>query len=103
MRRQTQPNMKYSPAIVVVAYNRPHSLKRLLSSLANARKADGARLIISIDNNGSENQPVVDIAKNFNWPFGEKEVIHQPVKLGLTETHPAMWRPVKKIRIGDHP
>jgi hypothetical protein len=75
--------MKYSPAIVVVAYNRPHSLKRLLSSLANARKADGARLIISIDNNGSENQQVVDLAQNFDWPFGEKEVIHQPVKLGL--------------------
>jgi len=75
--------MKYSPAIVVVAYNRPHSLQRLLSSLANTRKADGARLIISIDNNGSENQPVLDMAKNFKWPFGEKEVVHQPVKLGL--------------------
>jgi hypothetical protein len=75
--------MKYYPAIVVVAYNRPHSLKRLLSSLANIRKAEGARLIISIDNNGAENQSVVDIARNYEWPFGEKEVIHQPVKLGL--------------------
>jgi hypothetical protein len=75
--------MKYTPAIVVVAFNRPDSLKRLLSSLTNSKKAEGARLIISIDNNEPENLPVVEIARNFQWPFGEKEVIYQPVRLGL--------------------
>jgi hypothetical protein len=75
--------MKYSPAIVVVAFNRPNSLLRLLSSLSNSKKAEGARLIISIDNNEPENLPVLDIARNFEWPFGEKEVIYQPVRLGL--------------------
>lgn len=75
--------MKYSPAIVVVAFNRPKSLKRILASLANSRKAEGARLIISIDNNEPENLPILDIARNFEWPFGEKEVIYQPARLGL--------------------
>lgn len=75
--------MKYSPAIVVVAFNRPDSLKRLLASLANSTKIEGARLIISVDNNEPENLPVLEIARNFEWPFGEKEVIYRPFRLGL--------------------
>jgi hypothetical protein len=75
--------MKYSPAIVVVAFNRPESLKRILSSLAQARKIENARLIISIDNNEPDNLPVLAIAKEFEWSFGEKEIIYQPSRLGL--------------------
>jgi hypothetical protein len=75
--------MKYSPVIVVVAFNRPRSIERLLFSLKNAKKISNAKLIISIDNKAPENYAVRDIANAFEWPFGEKEVIYHPQRLGL--------------------
>jgi hypothetical protein len=77
--------MKYQPAIVAVAYNRPKSLKRLLGSLKNAKNITNTKLIISIDNKYPENIPVKQIADEFNWPFGEKEVIYHEKKLGLRQ------------------
>lgn len=74
---------KYNPVIVVVAYNRPHSLERLLFSLKNAKKIVNAKLIISIDNKEPDNLNVKQIADAFEWPFGEKEVIYQNQRLGL--------------------
>jgi hypothetical protein len=75
-------NNGYHPVIVVAAYSRSDSLKRILSSLSNAHYPDNVKLIISIDNNGS-NQHVADTAKAFNWKYGEKEVIYHPERLGL--------------------
>jgi|WetSurMetagenome_2_1015567.scaffolds.fasta_scaffold106458_2 hypothetical protein len=73
----------HTPVIVVVAYNRPISLERLLSSLKNAKNIANAKLIISVDNKEPENYPVRDLANAFDWPFGEKEVIYQKTNLGL--------------------
>jgi hypothetical protein len=70
------------PVIVVVAYNRVHSLKRILRSMNNALVPDGTKLIISIDNNG-QNQDVVAVAEEYNWVNGEKEVIYQNKRMGL--------------------
>ena len=75
------PN-KYQPVIVVVAFNRTKSLKRILDSLVKAVYTGKTRLIISIDNNGT-NQDVVDLANHYSWEFGEKEVIYRPEHLGL--------------------
>ena len=75
--------MKYKPVIVVVAYNRPRSIGRLLSSLKNAKNISQAKLIISIDNNAPHNYDVKEIAENFEWPFGDKEVVYQEQHLGL--------------------
>ncbi|MBN1143204.1 MAG: hypothetical protein JXA72_02230, partial [Bacteroidales bacterium] len=77
--------MKYNPVIVVVAFNRPRSLERLLFSLKNAKNIAHAKLIISIDNKEPENFPVRDLATNFEWPFGEKQVIYQEKRLGLKQ------------------
>src|SRR4030043_1928352 len=77
--------MKYSPAIVVVAYNRPRSLERLLSSLRNAKKISNAELIISIDNKEPENIIIKNIADAFEWPYGDKKVIYQEKRLGLKQ------------------
>ena len=56
--------------IVVVAYNRIESLKRILGSLLQAEyPAQGAELIISIDR--GDNADVLDYARAFSWPFGE--------------------------------
>jgi hypothetical protein len=77
--------MKYQPVIVVVAFNRPRSLERLLSSLKNSRNISNAKLIISIDNKAPDNIPVKNMADEFEWPYGEKEVIYQEKKLGLRQ------------------
>ncbi|HLO59731.1 MAG TPA: glycosyltransferase [Bacteroidales bacterium] len=75
--------MKYNPVIVVVAFNRPRSLERVLYSLSRAKNIENAKLIISIDNKAPENYPVKEIAEKFNWSFGEKQVVYQPNRLGL--------------------
>ena len=61
--------------IVVVAYNRMDSLKRILGSLLNAEYPAAAKLIISIDR--GDNADVLNFAEEFSWPFGEKQVIYQ--------------------------
>jgi len=63
------------PAIVVVAYNRPNSLKRILQSisLANYNSQKDIPLIISIDKATNEDE-VVKVAKEFKWNFGKKEI-----------------------------
>lgn len=70
-------------AIVVIAYNRPDSLKRLLDSLALADYPQGqcVPLLISVDK--SDNPRVAEIAENFIWEHGEKSVILQKENLGL--------------------
>lgn len=74
---------QWNPVIVVVAFNRPHSLERLLNSLKRARNIENAKLIISIDNLEPHNLHIKKIADAFTWPFGEKEVIYQKQRLGL--------------------
>ncbi len=70
------------PQIIVIAYNRPESLKRLLVSLANAYYPDNSiSLIISID--GDKNSDVKNVAELFNWKFGIKNILVQNPRLGL--------------------
>ncbi len=71
-----------NPVIVAIAYNRTHSLNRLLSSLRRAVVPKNTRLVISIDNNG-KNEDVVGIARQFNWSHGPKDVIYHNTRLGL--------------------
>ncbi len=69
--------------IVVVAFNRPDSLQRILNSLSNANyKNLKIPLFISIDY-ADNNQKVLDIANKFKWEYGEKKVLPQKVNLGL--------------------
>ena len=69
-------------AVIVVGYNRPGSLKRILQSLAKADyNYTDITLHISIDHSG--NEEVVDIAKMFEWKYGEKKVMYHPERLGL--------------------
>ena len=69
--------------IIVIAYNRPKSLARLLDSLARARyPSTDIPLIISIDK-GDNNRNIFQIATEFNWLYGNKEVVYQKTNLGL--------------------
>jgi len=67
--------------IIILAYNRPFSLKRLLSSLSKCFFDCEVQLIISIDQGGDSE--VIDIAEEYNWPNGDKKVIVHKEKLGL--------------------
>jgi hypothetical protein len=77
-----------TPAIVVITYDRPHTLQRLLTSLATADYPDGAEvpLVITVDWGDSQAvQDVVELATEFEWRFGPKRVIEQPWHLGLVD------------------
>lgn len=68
-------------AIVITAYNRPDSLEKLLKSLNEIYTYFDIPLIISIDNNGTNE--VNRVANEFEWKHGTKEVIIHTKKLGL--------------------
>lgn len=68
-------------AICVVCYNRPNSLKRILSSLEKAYYEESATLIISIDK--SDTKAVEDLAERYIWPYGELRVVKHSENLGL--------------------
>jgi hypothetical protein len=71
-----------SPTLVVIGYNRPHSLRRLLRSLSQAHyPAGNVRLVISLDQ--ADTREPLQVATDFDWPFGEKRVIAHPQRLGL--------------------
>ncbi len=67
--------------IVVVAFDRVHSLARILASLDRSVYPSQVKLIISIDGGGPEE--VFELATHFQWRHGEKEIICQPENLGL--------------------
>ena len=71
------------PAIVIVAYNRPLALTRILNSIASANYEgySGINLIISIDGGGSNE--VAAIAQKFEWKRGQKSVLNHKENLGL--------------------
>jgi hypothetical protein len=75
--------MQADIAIVVAAYNRPYSLQRLLRSLQNANYTSyqNITLILSIDYSGTNT--CVSIANDFEWKFGNKEVISHTEQQGL--------------------
>ena len=74
-------------AIVVVAFNRPLALKRLLHSLSQAiYPTENIPLYICIDaSKDANNQEVIQIAKAFSWELGVKTIIKQPIPLGLKD------------------
>lgn len=74
--------MNPHPAIIVIAYNRPACLKRLLTSLQRAKyPAQSVELVISVDYSGSDE--VYKVAESFEWSFGNKKIISGSHHLGL--------------------
>lgn len=68
--------------IIVIGYNRPDSIKRLLERLnACDYPYDRVPLIVSLDNCGKPD--VFDCASAFTWQHGTKYVLLQPERLGL--------------------
>lgn len=73
--------MNYKPTVVVVAYNRPIALHRLLKSLDAATYTDAVDLVVSVDHGGIS--AVADMATSFIWKYGKKKVILRDQNLGL--------------------
>lgn len=76
------------PAIVIPAYNRPHTLKRLLNSLQAAEYPTNVQipLVISIDpENDVPNRYVREVADSFVWKHGPKDIKLHSEHLGLLE------------------
>lgn len=72
------------PTIIVIGYNRPDSLARLLGSLRNAHYPQGnVRLVISLDNSGVLGPR--QVADAFEWPHGDKRIIAHEKRLGLRD------------------
>jgi hypothetical protein len=73
------------PAIVVVGFDRPRSIQRLLTWLTLARYPQGdIPLVISLDYSPSDNGlETRQIAEQYEWPHGPKRIILQPEFLGL--------------------
>lgn len=75
-----------SAAVVVLAYNRPRPLRRLLDSLLRAHYPPGepVPLVLSIDDAGSAAAAeTLAIARQLEWPFGRKTVIERLERLGV--------------------
>ncbi|UUX35240.1 glycosyltransferase family 2 protein [Fundicoccus culcitae] len=68
--------------IVVMGYNRPKSLNRLLMTLNNSYFSDNVDLIISLDKSDIQKE-VEKVANSFDWIFGEKDIILHKERLGL--------------------
>ena len=71
-----------TPTIVVVAFDRPKTLERLLRSLRKMRVPEAAdvRLVISVDDSVPD---TMEVALRYEWPFGSKELIGRDTRLGL--------------------
>jgi glycosyltransferase involved in cell wall biosynthesis len=71
------------PAVVIPAFDRPNSLRRLLSSVEVSLYPKKPRLIISVDRGGSLD--VLDVARSFKSKRLDVEVRVQSEHLGLRE------------------
>lgn len=75
-----------SPAIVIPAYNRPHTLSRLLASLDRAQfGAAVPDVVIAIDAGGEHHAAVVAVAEEYECNFGRKRIHYHEHNVGLIE------------------
>lgn len=71
-----------SIAVILPCYKKVNTLRELCSTLVNADYCnDKVDLIFSIDYSGT--QAVANFAKDFVWPYGNKEVIVHKKNIGL--------------------
>ena len=73
------------PAVVVVGFNRPIELARLLGSLSSAHYPDGAEIPLVVSLDGGGGRAVRMVADSFAWAHGPKRVIAHESQLGLRE------------------
>ncbi len=72
-----------NPVIVIPCFNKTNALKRLLSSLLKADYPEHVKIIFSVDGGGDPD--VLRCAEEFDWPYGEKEVVAHDENIGLRQ------------------
>ncbi len=75
--------VRLQPTIILVTYNRPTALKRLLQSIASANYSGYSEIQLSISIDGGGESDTVSIANAFNWKHGQKTIIKHERNLGL--------------------
>lgn len=74
------------PTLVLALYNRKEPTLRCLESLSAAvYPGKQITLVISIDNDDGKNMDILELAKNYQWEHGDKDVIFHENKLGLRD------------------
>lgn len=78
----TLARLRVKPVVVVAAYSRPASLKRLLDSLSLAKyPKDGVKLVLSLDGGASES--VISLAESYSHEELDVYVLKHERNLGL--------------------
>ncbi|XP_053401691.1 uncharacterized protein LOC128557712 [Mercenaria mercenaria] len=87
---------RYDLRVIVIVYNRAHSLLRLLNSLNDAEYgSDSVKLEVWIDRSdtGIVDIPTLQAAKTFTFKHGEYEVLPHPQHVGIYGQWFTTWRP----------
>ena len=69
--------------IVVMAYSRPASLRRLLHSVEHLHRGADAQLIVALDPGATDQHDVERVIADVQWPADRFEVLRAPEPLGL--------------------
>ena len=81
--------------IIVLTFNRPFSLQRLLTSLeASDYKTNSWELLLEIHIDGGggvEGEKVREVANNFKFTFGSKDVLEGNVNIGVMAAWKNAW------------
>lgn len=91
-------HQQYDLRIIVITYNRPSALLRLLNSLNKAEfNEDQIKLEIWIDRSkaGTFHNETIKTASEFQFMFGICEVIIHPVHVGIQGQWITTWKPLQ--------
>ena len=78
-------NRLIKPAIVLVGYNRPKSMERLINSVVSADYPyDDITLVISIDQSDKSDE-IERLVSDVEWVHGTKRIIRYPERQGLKQ------------------
>jgi len=74
-----------NPGIIVMGYDRPESLRRLLSSIIQADYEGFSNIPLVISLDGGASSAVLEVAEKFTWHVGPKRLIVHKQTLGLRD------------------
>lgn len=91
------PHGSWPLHVVVVGFNRPHSLARLVRSLASAEYAEGAsisvRFALDFAANASVDAAIDDVVHSLAWPHGAVSIRRRRQHAGLRDNILGAWQP----------
>jgi hypothetical protein len=83
------PGLHSNLTIIAIGCNRPEGILRTLNSVKGGNVPHGAALHICIDACGVPE--VEEVAKEFEWPYGKKEITVRQERFGLSKHIASCW------------